>query len=261
MDAGMRDKTVLVTGASGGLGNAIARALAAEGASLVLHAHESVADAEALARDLDVPTCVVKADVADEAQVDAMWARALATFRIVHGLVVNAGIWIPEAVPVHEMTLAQWRLTLGVDLTGAFLTCRGFLRHLGDVPRAEAAIVLVGSTAGLFGEADHADYAAAKAGLLHGLLPSLKNEIVHLAPEGRVNAVAPGWILTPMAERALADPDDVVRQTRTVAMRKVARPEEVASTVAFLLSPKLAGHVTGAVLPVHGGMEGRLLHP
>jgi 3-oxoacyl-[acyl-carrier protein] reductase len=261
MDSGLAGTTILVTGASGGLGRAIAQTLAAEGASLVLHAHSRRNAAEALAAELAVPTATVQADVRDEAAVDRMWAEALAAFPRIDGLVVNAGIWIPDHTPLCAMTLAQWRLTLEVDLTGAFLTCRGFLRHLDAVPRPEAAVVLVGSTAGLFGEAGHADYAAAKAGLTQGLLPSLKNEIVRLAPQGRANAVTPGWILTPMAERALADPDEVLLRTRTVAMRKVAKPEEVAATVAFLLSPRLAGHVSGAVLPVHGGMEGRLLHP
>jgi 3-oxoacyl-[acyl-carrier protein] reductase len=114
--------------------------------------------------------------------------------------------------------------------------------------------VLVGSTAGRFGEAGHADYAAAKAAIGHGLLLSLKNE---MAP-ARVNVVAPGWTVSPMTEASLTD-ELIDRVTATMPLRKVARTEDIARTVAFLLSDRAAGHVTGEVVTVAGGMEGRLL--
>ncbi len=88
---------------------------------------------------------------------------------------------------------------MDTDLTGAFLTTRGFLRHLADSPREEASIVFVASTAALFGEENHTDYSAAKAAMAYGMTRSLKNEIVRLAPRGRVNCVCPGWVMTPMA--------------------------------------------------------------
>lgn len=177
-----------------------------------------------------------------------------------HGVVANAGIWIRDEVPLHEMTLAQWNETLDSDLTSAFLTCRGFLRALARHPFEDPSIVLVGSTAGLFGEANHADYSAAKAAMAHGLTASLKNEIVRLAALGRVNCVCPGWVLTPMAEQALGDPKALTDATRTVAMNKVATPEDIANSILYLSSPTLAGHISGTILPVHGGMEGRVLH-
>jgi NAD(P)-dependent dehydrogenase (short-subunit alcohol dehydrogenase family) len=156
------------------------------------------------------------------------------------------------------MDLEQWNDTLRVNLTGAFLCCRAFVRHLEQAPREEAAVVLVGSTAGIFGEPGHGDYAATKAGL-RGLMLSLKNEIVHAAPRARVNLVSPGWTATPMAEAALRDDALVARVTATMPLRKVATPADVAAAILFLLSPKLAGHVSGVEVPVAGGMEGRLL--
>ena len=119
--------------------------------------------------------------------------------------------------------------------------------------------MLVGSTAGVFGEAGHADYAAAKSAILVGLLLSLKNEIVRVAPHGRVNAVAPGWTESPMT-RGHVDPEDIQRITRTMALRKVAQPEDVARQVVVLASDELSGHVSGQVVVVAGGMEGRMVH-
>ena len=120
-------------------------------------------------------------------------------------------------------------------------------------------LVLVASTAGLFGEAGHADYAAAKSAIAHGLLLSLKNEVVRVAPHARVNCVCPGWTESPMT-RGLVDDEQVRRISRTMALRKVAQPEDVARQVVVLASDELSGHVTGQVVTVAGGMEGRVVH-
>ena len=119
--------------------------------------------------------------------------------------------------------------------------------------------MLIASTAGLFGEAGHADYAAAKAAIAHGLALSLKNEVVRTAPRARVNVVAPGWTVSPMTAQDLTE-ETVAQVTATMALRKVADPADVARSVAFLCSERAAGHVTGQVITVAGGMEGRLLH-
>jgi 3-oxoacyl-[acyl-carrier protein] reductase len=259
MDAGLCGHAVIVTGASGGIGQATARAFAAEGASVVLHYHRQADAAERLREELGAAAITVAADLRDEDQAAAMVDAATGRFGRVDSVIVNAGIWSPEAVPLHTMSLAQWRRTLETDLTSAFLTCRAFLRHLADVPREAASIVLVGSTAALLGEADHADYAAAKAGLVYGLTRSLKNEIVRLAPRGRVNAVCPGWTDTPMARHGTGDPEAMKRVFATMSMARIADPQDVARAIVYLASDRLAGHITGAIVPVAGGMEGRLL--
>ena len=238
MDLGLAGKRALVTGASGGIGEAVARELAAEGVEVVAHYHRNREAAEALGG------LALGADLRDEAQVDALFAAA----GPLDLCVANAGVWPSEDVPVAELPLERWRATIDGNLTATFLTCRGFARQGGS------GLVLVGSTAGRFGEAGHADYAAAKAAIGQGLLLSLKNEI---AP-ARVNVVAPGWTVSPMTEASLTD-ELVDRVTATMPLRKVARTEDIARTVAFLLSDRAAGHITGEIVAVAGGMEGRLL--
>lgn len=252
---------MLITGASGGIGLATARAFAAEGAALALHYHTQAEPVEALRRELTVPSVAVRADLRDESQTEKLFQAVLESIPRIDAVVVNAGVWNPATAPLHEMSVEQWRTTLDADLTSVFLTCRAFLRHLVEVPRESASIVLVGSTAALFGEAGHADYAAAKAAMAYGLTRTLKNEIVRLAPRGRVNCVCPGWTATPMSAAAIDDPEAVDRATRTMPLRKIATPEDIASAIVFLSSERLAGHISGAILPVAGGMEGRLLHP
>ncbi len=145
------------------------------------------------------------------------------------------------------------------DLDSAFFTCRGYLRHLADTQRETASIVLVSSTAGLFGEAGHADYAAAKSAMAYGLTLTLKNEIVTLAPRGRVNCVCPGWTDTPMTADGLGNPALVQRVLSTMPLKKIATAEDVARAIVFLSSDAMSGHLTGSILPIAGGMEGRRL--
>ena len=242
MDLGLAGKRALVTGASGGIGQAVARELAAEGVEVVAHYHRNRGAAEALGG------LALGADLRDEAQVEELFAQA----GPLDLCVANAGVWPSEDVPVAELPLERWRETIDGNLTATFLTCRAFVGHRPHPPGG--ALVLIGSTAGRFGEAGHADYAAAKAAIGQGLLLSLKNEI---AP-ARVNVVAPGWTVSPMTEASLTD-ELVEHVTATMPLRKVARTEDIARTVAFLLSDRAAGHVTGEVVTVAGGMEGRLL--
>jgi 3-oxoacyl-[acyl-carrier protein] reductase len=256
MELGLKGTAALVTGAAGGIGAATAHALAAEGARVAVHYHSSAAAAEALAAEIG--GVALQADLRDEAAADALVPAAVEALGRLDACVANAGTWDPENVPVARMSLDRWRATIDSNLTATFLTARSYLRHVEAT--GAGSLVLVGSTSGLFGEAGHADYSSAKAGITHGLMLCLKNEIVRSAPLGRVNLVAPGWTVTPMTEHELTE-ETVNRVTATMALRKVATADDVARAIVFLCSPLAAGHVTGQVVTVAGGMEGRLLHP
>lgn len=197
------------------------------------------------------------ADLTREEEVDRLFEEAREALGRVDVCAAVAGVWPSEDLPVWRLPLERWEATLRSNLTATFLTARGFLREVER--NRHGSLVLVGSTAGLVGEAGHADYAAAKSAILRGLLLSLKNEVVRIAPLARVNAVAPGWTESPMT-RGHVDPAQVRRISRTMALRKVARPEDVARQVVVLASDELSGHVTGQVVTVAGGMEGRVVH-
>jgi 3-oxoacyl-[acyl-carrier protein] reductase len=244
-------------GASGGIGSACARAFAAEGAHVVVHHHRGEERVRALAEELGGAP-VVQGDLTSEDDVERVFEEARAALGTIDVCVAVQGVWPREDVPVWELSLERWDETLRQNLTSTFLVARAFLREVAR--NGYGSLVLVGSTAGIFGEAGHADYAAAKSAITGGLLLSLKNEITRIAPRGRVNAVAPGWTESPMT-RGLVDPEQVRAVSRTMALRKVAQPDDVAVQVVVLASDTLSGHVTGQVVTVAGGMEGRIIHP
>ena len=198
-----------------------------------------------------------QADLTVEADADRLFEEARAALGSVDVCAAVAGVYPSDDAPVWELPLERWEATLRANLTATFLTARGFLREVERT--GTGSLVLVGSTAGIFGEAGHADYAAAKSGILGGLLLSLKNEVARISTTARVNAVAPGWTISPMTRGLLGD-TEVERITKTMPLRKVATPEDVASQVVVLASDVLSGHVTGQVVVVAGGMEGRLVH-
>ena len=258
VDAGLSGKRVLVTGGSGGIGAACARAFAGVGARVVVHYHQGRERAEAVVADCGGGAFPTQADLTLEEEVERLFAEVREALGGLDVCVAVAGIWPEEDVPLWKLSLDRWQRTLAANLTATFLTARGFLREVERSGRGN--LVLVGSTAGLFGEAGHADYASAKSAIVRGLLLSLKNEIVRIAPLGRVNAVCPGWTVSPMTRSTLDEPGLVERVTRTMPLRRVAEPEDVARQIVVLASDELSGHVTGEVVTVAGGMEGRVLH-
>lgn len=260
MDAGLAGKVVLLTGASGGIGQAAAREFLAEGAKLAAHYHRGDERLRANLTGAAGTWLPFKADVTIESDVQSMFADVEKQFGPVEVLVANAGYWPPEDRLLHELSLERWHATIAADLTSVFLCAREFMRGIVKYKLHAPAIVLVGSTAGTFGEAGHADYAAAKAGVIYGMARTLKNEICRIAPRGRVNVVSPGWTVTPMVDRFTGNLPKVRRVLQTIPLRKVAKPEDVAHAMVYLASEKLAGHVSGTILTVHGGMEGRVLY-
>ncbi|HEY7792571.1 MAG TPA: SDR family oxidoreductase, partial [Gaiellaceae bacterium] len=178
MDSGLSGCGVLVTGASGGIGAACARAFAAEGARVAIHYRRGEDRARAVATELGAP--MLQADLTDELEVDRLFDEARAALGRVDVCAAVAGVWPSEDVPVWQLPLERWERTLRQNLTSSFLTARAFLREVER--NGHGSLVLVGSTAGIVGEAGHADYAAAKSAVLGGLLLSLKNEIVRIAP-------------------------------------------------------------------------------
>ncbi len=246
---------VLITGASGGIGRALAEVFAETGARLILAAHRNrrALEDHVAGRPWRDRATVLALDVTDPAAVAAALGAGP-----VDVCIANAAIGPVEDVPLHAMAEARIRSVVEVDVLGAIFTARAFLAALARTGAREggASLIFIGSTAGRFGEAGHAEYAASKAAL-HGLMLSLKNEIVRLDPHGRVNLVEPGWTRTPMIDVDL-EAAAIQRTLATMPLKRLAEPEDVARAALWLASPA-ARHVTGQVLTVAGGMEGRVV--
>lgn len=264
MQTDLGGKVVIVTGASGGIGSAIARQFAAEGARVVLHYHRGRQAALKLRDEFATDQgFAVGADLRNESGARGLFRAVVRHFGKVDSLIANAGAWETRDVLLHKMSLTQWRSTLDGVLTSVFLSLREFLRLVARQGQGNA--VLIASTAAVFGEAGHADYAAAKAAIAYGLTRSLKNELSRIAPHtgaycgGRINCICPGWTLVPRLAAKLGEPERIRKVAATMALPQLARPQDIANAAVFLASDTLARHLTGQVLVVAGGMEGRVL--
>ena len=236
-------KAALVTGASGGIGAAIARGLHAQGAAVALSGTREAALA-ALARELGERAHVCPADLADPAAPDALVAAAEAAAGPLHVLVNNAGV-TRDGLALR-MKDADWQAVLELDLSAPFRLARAALK--GMLRRRAGRIIGIASIVAATGNAGQANYAAAKAGLV-GMSKALAQEV---ASRGvTVNVVAPGFVQTAMSD-VLPEAQRAALAER-IPLGRLGRPEDVAAAVAFLAADE-AGWITGATLHVNGGM-------
>ena len=236
-------KAALVTGASGGIGAAIARALHGQGASVVLSGTRADALA-ALAGELGERAFVCPADLSDPAAPDALVAAAEEQAGPLHVLVNNAGL--TRDMLALRMSDADWQAVLEVDLAAPFRLARAVLR--GMLRRRAGRIINISSIVGATGNAGQVNYAAAKAGLV-GMSKALAQEV---ASRGiTINVVAPGFIATPMTDKL--SPQQREKLSAAIPLGRLGQPADVAAAVAYLAADE-AGWVTGATLHVNGGM-------
>lgn len=250
MDLGIKGKTALVTGGYRGLGEALCRGLAAEGANIVVNyrkgpeqAAEFVAKLKA---EYGVEALAVYADMSDESTIVAMFDEAEKVFGQVDILVNNAGICPP--CPVKDMTTELWQQVINVNLTGTFITCRELVNRL-LAKESAGRIVNIASQAAFRGSSTggKAHYASSKGGMI-ALTVSLAQE--HAVDGILVNAVAPGMVRTEMVAETLEKNKE--RYNRILPMKRAAEPSEVSDVVTFLASER-ASYVTGATFDVSGG--------
>lgn len=254
-------QTAVVTGASSGIGRAIAGALCAAGANVVVN---FIGDDRAAAATVDEIThcgcpsrgqaLPFRADVADEAEVQAMFAAAIGRFGTVDIVVNNAGL--QQDAAIEDMTLAQWRRVLDVNLTGQFLCAREAIREWkrrGPRPEVSCAtgkLVCISSVHEVIPWAGHANYAASKGGVML-LMKSLAQEV---APwRIRVNSICPGAIRTPINRAAWETTSAYTELMRLIPYKRIGEPDDVARLAVWLCSDE-ADYITGASLFVDGGM-------
>ncbi len=259
-------KIALVTGGSRGIGAETVRLFCESGARVAFSYRQARTQADVLAAECGGPAqCVaINQDLSSAADGRTLVEKVVAAFGRLDILVANHGVWPDEDVPFAQMTDAQWRRTLAMNLDAVFGVVQAAVVQMERQmtqerrPATESAphgrdatghIVLISSTAGQRGEAYHADYAVTKGALI-SLTKSLSSE---LAPRGiRVNCVAPGWVATDMSAATLTDPATGPKIEAAIPLRRVATPREIAGPVVFLCTP-LAGFISGEVLNVNGG--------
>lgn len=252
MDLGLSGKVAIVTGGGSGLGAAISRGLAAEGAHVVVNyivkPDENRLFAEELSREYHVDCIALEADITNSEQIDQMLAEVWKHYGRCDILVNNAGVW-PTAY-VKDMEDSEWEKTIAINLTGPFKVSKRMVqRWIGE--HVHGKIVNIVSQAAFHGSTTgHAHYAAAKGGMVTFTV-SLAREVAQYGIN--VTAVAPGMMRTPMNAEQLSDPEKEKTYLSRIPLGRISEPEEVANAVLFLASNK-ADYITGATIDVTGGM-------
>ncbi|RFO97500.1 short-chain dehydrogenase [Rhodoferax lacus] len=242
----LKGRTALVTGASSGIGRAIALAYAQAGACVVINHLGHAADADAVVAEIETAggkAFACEADVSRAADVERLLQQATQALGPVHILVNNAGI-IQEK-PFLQTSEADWDRMLGTDLKSVFLLCRAVLPAM--VEAGSGVVINIASELGILGRAQFAPYCAAKAGVI-GLTRSLAREF---APHIRINAIAPGPINTAMLDAEHMSPEWRAKEM-DIPMQRFGEPEEIAATALFLASD-MARFYCGQVLGPNGG--------
>ncbi len=239
---GLNGKTVLVTGGASGIGAATAARFLEEGARVCV-LDRDVHGGSIILKELPNLSGVLTCDVAHLEQVQAAFAEALKLMGGVDVLINNAGISLRH--PFLEITPDEWARVIAVNLTGSFYVAQTAARHM--VQRGGGVILNTASTNGIVGYPYYADYNASKAGLIE----LTRSMALELAPAVRVNAVAPGYVLTPM-QRAEYSDQMLEEVNRKLPLKRHGRPEEVAALFAFLASDD-AAYITGHVYALDGG--------
>jgi glucose 1-dehydrogenase len=255
-------QTALVTGASKGLGQAIAIGFAHAGADVLVNYNGDLAGAEETARAIESigrKAIIFKPDVSKEDPVKAMFEQAIATFGRLDICVPNAALQLNA--PVDEMTLQQWKRVIDVNLTGVFLCTREAIRIFKrqeikrDLSYARGKLIFISSVHDIIPWEGHANYAAAKGGLML-FMKSVAQEVAHLRI--RVNSIAPGAIRTPMNVEKLTTPEQFDQQLlRLIPSKRIGEPEDVSRLAVWLASDE-SDYVQGTTVYVDGGM---LLYP
>jgi glucose 1-dehydrogenase len=247
----------LVTGASSGIGRAIALSLGEAGADVVVNYVAGEDKAQALVEEIRSKgsrAMAIRADVADEAEVRQMFHTMIDQLGTIDVLVNNAGL--QQDAPFHELTLAQWNKVLGVNLTGQFLCSREAVREFmrrgvrSDVSCSAGKIICVSSVHEVIPWAGHVNYAASKGGVML-MMKSLAQEV---APYRiRVNSICPGAIRTPINMRAWDTPEAYNELMKLIPYKRIGEPEEIGRATVWLASD-YADYVHGISLFVDGGM-------